>query len=140
MNHEETFEKKSEMITNVADLSLAIKNLERKKILMEDDLKDQAHSIIENLKPANILKHTLHEIQESSHLKNNIVKIIAGLGAGYFSRKLIVGKSAGFLKKALGTAIQYGITQFVAKSDDDEKDNIASPVNRKSLLKRIFSI
>src|SRR5665647_1561304 len=116
MNNENTAEQKLEMIANTTDLSIAIKRLERKKRLMEEDLKEHMHSILENLKPANILKQTLHEVQESTPLKHNLLKI------------------------ALGTAIQFGITQFVAKADDNEKENIGFMPKKKNLLKRIFSI
>lgn len=141
MNNKETAEEKLEMIASATDLTTAIKRLERKKMLMEEDLKDHMHTILESLKPTNILKHTLHEVQESTPLKHNLLKIAIGLGAGYFSRKMIIGKSAGLVKKALGTAIQYGITQFIAKKDDDdEKNNFGNHPKKKSLLKRIFSI
>ena len=115
MSSEDTKEEILESIANTADLNIAIKKLERKKMLMEEDLKDHFHVLLENLKPANILKNTLHEVQESVPLKNNLLKIALGLGAGYFSRKLMVGKSAGIAKKALGAALQFGITQFIAK-------------------------
>jgi hypothetical protein len=108
MNNERISEIKLEMIANTTDLEVAIKRLERKKALMEEDLKDHMHILLESLKPANILKNTIHEVQESTELKHNLFKVALGLGAGYFSRKLIIGKSAGLLKKALGTALQYG--------------------------------
>ena len=93
------------------------------------------HIILESLKPANILKHTIHEVQESTELKHNLLKVALGLGAGYFSRKLIIGKSAGLLKKALGTALQYGITNFVAKNDNE---NGSYRPKKKNLFKRIL--
>src|SRR5665647_1045669 len=119
MNNEETAEEKLEIITGASDLSTAIKRLERKKILMEEDLRDHMHLILQSLKPVNLLKTTLNEVQESTPLKHNLLKIAIGLGAGYFSKKMIIGKSAGFVKKALGTALQYGITNFIAKKDDN---------------------
>jgi len=91
------------------------------------------------LKPANLLKNTLHEIQESTSLKHNLLKVALGLGVGYFSRKLVIGKSAGIVKKALGTALQYGITNFIAKKDDDaDADEYHS--KKKNLFQRILSI
>lgn len=129
---------KLEMIANTSDLEVAIKRLERKKALMEEDLKDYGHTILESLKPTNILKNTIHEVQESTELKHNLLKVALGLGAGYFSRKLIIGKSAGLVKKALGTALQYGITNFVAKKKDKEDD--AYPARKKNLFKKILSI
>ena len=138
MNNERISEIKLEMIANTTDLEVAIKRLERKKALMEEDLKDHMHILLESLKPANILKNTIHEVQESTELKHNLFKVALGLGAGYFSRKLIIGKSAGLLKKALGTALQYGITNFVAKKN--EKEDGSYPPRKRNLFKRILSI
>ena len=127
----------TEKISNTSELDIAIKRLERKKRTMEDDLKDEVHAMLEGMKPANILKHTLEEVRESTELKHNLFKVALGLGVGYFSRKLIVGKSAGIVKKVLGTALQYGITQFVAKKENDE-NGIDSP-KKKNLIKRFLS-
>ena len=138
MNNEEIAAAKLEKIANTADLDLAIKRLERKKALMEEDLKDHVHVILESLRPTNILKHTIHEVQESTEIKHNLFKVALGLGAGYFSRKLVIGKSAGLVKKALGTALQYGITNFVAKKND--KDAGSYRPGKKNLFKKILSI
>ncbi len=141
MNNEETADEKLEIIANTTDLSTAIKRLERRKMILEEDLKDHFHVILEDLKPTNILKNTLHEVQESTSLKHNLLKVALGLGAGYFSRKMIVGKSAGIVKKALGTALQYGITNFVAKKDNkDEAGEFGFQPKKKNLLKRLLSI
>jgi hypothetical protein len=141
MSNEEIAEEKLEIIANTTDLSTAIKRLERRRMVMEEDLKDHFHLLLEDLKPTNILKNTLHEVQESTPLKHNLLKVAVGLGAGYFSRKMIVGKSAGIIKKALGTAIQYGITNFVSKKEDNhEADEFGYQPKKKNLLKRIFSI
>ena len=138
MNNEEIAAAKLEKIANTADLDLAIKRLERKKALMEEDLKDHVHIILESLRPTNILKHTIHEVQESTEIKHNLFKVALGLGAGYFSRKLVIGKSAGLVKKALGTALQYGITNFVAEKND--RDDSSYRPGKKNLFRKILSI
>ncbi|MEO8854340.1 MAG: hypothetical protein ABI359_11195 [Ginsengibacter sp.] len=139
MKNEVIAEEKLEAIANTTDLSTAIKRLERRKFIMEEDLKDHFHILLEDLKPANILRNTLHEVQESTSLKHNLLKVAIGLGAGYFSRKMVIGKSAGFVKKALGTAIQYGITNFIAKKKEDTEEDDLYP-KKKNLLQRILSI
>lgn len=139
MDNEEIASKKLEYIASTADLEIAIKRLERKKLLLEEDLKEDFHEILVSFKPANILKHTIHEVQASTELKHNLLKVALGLGAGYFSRKLVVGKSAGIIKKAMGTALQYGITHFVAKKNDAAEVNGLHP-RKKNLFKRILSI
>lgn len=141
MNTGEMANDKLESIANTTDLDTAIKRLERRKSVMEEGLKDEFHILAQDLKPTNILKNTIHEFQESTTLKNNLLKIALGLGAGYFSRKLIVTKSAGFVKKALGTAIQYGITNFIAKKNDDNEDGENTDSHqKKNLFRRILSI
>jgi hypothetical protein len=137
MDNGETAEEKLENIANTTDLATAIKRLERRKAVMEEDLKDHFHALAEDFKPKNILKNTIHEVQESTELKHNLFKVALGLGAGYFSRKLIINKSAGFVKKALGTALQYGITNFVAKNDSEDGEGKSK---KKNLFRRILSI
>lgn len=138
MANDEIAAEKLAKVANTTELIAAIKRLERKRILMEEDLKDEFHTLLESLKPGNILKNTIHEVQESTDLKHNLFKVALGLGAGYFSRKLVVGKSAGIVKKALGTALQYGITNFVSKKNNGENDDQTS--KKKNLFKRILSI
>ncbi len=137
----DTAKEKLITIANTSDLSEAIKRLETKRMLQEENIRDHAHDLLINLKPANILKHTLEEVQESTSLKHNLLKVAIGLGAGYFSRKMIVGKSAGIVKKALGAALQYGITNFIAKKPEDDGEIISYQSKpKKNLLKRLFAI
>ncbi len=126
-------------ITSVGDLELAIERLERKRMLLEENMKDDVHAILEGLKPSNILKNTMHHFQESSEIRSNLLKVALGLGAGYFSKRLLVGKSAGMFKKTLGTALQYGIAALVAKKKDKEEKS-ESDTKRKNLLEKILSL
>lgn len=129
-----------EVIQNTADLTSAIKRLERRRIVMEDDLQQKFHEVLDAFRPVNILKATLHEVRESVPLRQNLLKVVLGLGAGYFSRRLIVGKSAGVIKKALGTVLQFGITHFVASKDVNPEDEDNVPSKKKNILSRILSI
>lgn len=138
MNNEEIADSKLQKIANTTELDTAIKRLERKIKIQEADLQDHFHSLLMSLKPTNILKTTIHEVQESPELKHNLFKVALGLGAGYFSRKMIVGKSAGLVKKALGTALQFGVTQFISKKNQTE--NTVNTSKKKNLLSRILSI
>ena len=137
MSNEETAKEKLIDIANTTDLNVAIKRLEAQRFLHEQEIKADFHVILNDLKPSNILKQTLHEVQESTPLKHNLLKVAVGLGAGYFSRKMIVGQSAGILKKALGTALQFGITSFIAKKHDQD-DNLPSG-KKRGFLKRLLS-
>lgn len=140
MNTEATGEEIMEVVQSTADLKAAIKRLERRRTIIENDLQEKFHEVLDGLKPANILRTTLHEVQESVPLKHNLLKVALGLGAGYFSRRLIVGKSAGIVKKALGTALQFGITHLVAKKEDVSEENTSFKDKTKNIFRRILSI
>ncbi|RNI33670.1 hypothetical protein EFY79_18100 [Hanamia caeni] len=137
MSNEESAEEKLESIANTTDLQTAIKRLERRKFILEEGLKEHFHDLTVSLKPKNIIKNTIAELQESTTLRQNVLKVALGLGAGYFSRRLLVTKSAGVVKKALGAVLQYGITNFIAKKGDDENDEYPK---KKNVLRRILSI
>lgn len=125
---------KLEKVANTTDLQTAITRLENLRGLQEASLKAEYHTLLNELKPKNILKNTIAEVRESTPVKHNLLKLALGLGAGYFSRKLIVDKSAGVVKKALGAALQYCITHFVARKNDGDDDRPHS----KNIFQRIF--
>ncbi len=118
------------------ELKAKIAELEKKKDIEEAAIKYEFKETYETYKPANILKNTLSEVSASPTFKHNLLNVVLGLGAGYLSKKLVVGRSAGLLKRVVGTALQFGVTSLVAK-----KGTANDPQGRKKggLLKRIFS-
>jgi hypothetical protein len=125
-------------INNSQDLKNAILELERKKDVEENELKEKFHETYESYKPANLLKNTMEEVAASPKFRHNLLNVAIGLGAGYLSKKLVIGKSAGIVKRVLGTALQFGITSLVAKKGEQITDQLIP--KKKSLLKRILSI
>ena len=123
-------------INNADELKEAIRELETKKSLEEAELKYEFTQLRETYKPSNIIKNTVSEVAASPKFRYNALNIALGLGAGYLSKKLVVGRSAGLLKRTLGTALQYGVSSLVSKSADESTG--ASP-KKGNLLKRIFS-
>lgn len=118
------------------ELKAKIAELEKQKDIDEAAIKYEFKETYETYKPANILKNTLSEVSASPTFKHNLLNVALGLGAGYLSKKLVVGRSAGLLKRVIGTALQFGVTSLVAKkgTEDDPQTK-----KRGSLLKRIFS-
>jgi hypothetical protein len=116
------------------DLKEVIADLEKKKEVEEAAMKSEFHATYETYKPANILKNTLSEVSASPKFRHNLLNVALGLGAGYLSRRLMVGRQAGLLKRVIGTAVQFGVTSLIAKKGSD--DDVTS---KKGILKRIFS-
>ena len=123
-------------IKNAEELKDVIAELEKKKDIDEAAMKYQFQETYESYKPSNILKNTLTEVSASPKFRHNLLNVALGLGAGYLSRRLMVGRQAGLLKRIIGTAVQFGVTTLIAKKGSD---NDPVPVKKGGLLKRIFS-
>ncbi|MGG9970899.1 hypothetical protein ACQ33O_03800 [Ferruginibacter sp. SUN002] len=82
-------------------------------------LKAQFKCTAESMKPANLIKSSLHDAVTSPELKNNILSNAVGLATGYLSKKILVGSSHNPIKRLLGTFLQFSIANIVAKKTDN---------------------
>lgn len=123
-------------IHKAEDLRQAIIHLENKKVLTEEALKNQFHETVTSFKPSNILKNTVSEVAASPKFKHNILNLVLGIGAGYITNKVAVGRKAGLLARTLGTALQFGVSSLIVKNKANEE---TLSHKRGGLLQRIFS-
>ena len=100
------------------ELDKAIELLEYQRDLKFESLKQQLVLTYESVKPINILNQTLIDFKESSQIKTNLMQSLVSLAGGYFSKKLLVGKSHSIFKKIAGYLVQYGVTNFISKKVD----------------------
>ena len=105
-----------ESITTTDELKNAIQILEFDQQIREQQLKEQVFLTIESLKPANLIRNTIYEITSSPHLVENTLSTVVGLITGYFSKKIATGKSGNFVRNLLGTILQFGVTNVVARN------------------------
>jgi len=117
-------------ITTAQELHEAIEELEQRKTEQLHALEHNFSELVENLKPANLIKNTLHNAFSSDDSKKNLLKTVIGLGTGFLSRKLIIGKSVGLLRKALGAAVEFGVAGLVAKNAEKIKEKGSSFINK----------
>ena len=99
------------------------------KIKQSDDfemLKNQFDTTLESLKPINIVKATIADFKQSKEVKNSLFESALGIASGFLTRKLLVNKSSGIVKKITASIIQYMVTQFVTKKaekiNEEEKE------------------
>jgi len=105
-------------ITSSTELKNAIQLLEEDQAIKGQLLKEQVFITYESLKPINLLKTTLKDLSTSPYLIENIVGSAVGIATGYASKKIVVGASAGIIRKLFGTILQFGITNLVARHPD----------------------
>ena len=109
-------------INNAADLKAAIERLESKNLVQKNIITEQYHSTIESLKPMNLLKSSFSKVVRAPGLVENILNATVGLGAGFLSKKVLIGKSTSILKKLLGNAVEFGVAGLVTKNSGSIKN------------------
>lgn len=103
-------------IYTIADLNAAIEALEAQQAEEGEQLKQQFRLTYESVKPVNLIKNIFKEATESSDLKTNILNTVAGLTMGIVSKKVFVNLSSSPVKRLLGNAILFGVTNLVSKN------------------------
>jgi hypothetical protein len=102
--------------------SVLLKNqiqlLEAEQILKGQILKDQFYIVYESLKPVNLLLRTLKEVSSSPNLIDNVLGTTIGLASGYLSKKMFIGSSGNLIRKLIGSALQFGVTDAVRQHPD----------------------
>lgn len=105
-------------INSEMDLRNTILQLEGKQAYERKELKEQFLQVYESVKPINLIKNTFKAVSESSDLKNNIVNTSVGLTAGYLSKKIFEKVSHNPLRKFLGSALMFGITNIISRNPE----------------------
>lgn len=119
-----------EKITTQHELRAAILRLEYQQSEEGKALKEQFQLAYNSVKPANIILNTIKDLGESSILKDNFLNTSVGFGTGYLSKMVFQGIVNSPIKKLLGSALMYGITNLVSRNPD----------GIKSMAKKLFKV
>jgi hypothetical protein len=105
-------------VTTYAGLQDAIQLLKEEQTVKSQLLKEQLNISYESLKPLNLFKSALKDISSSPGIGENLLGSAVGLASGYLSKKIFIGTSGNLLRKLIGSVLQYGVTNVVAKHPD----------------------
>src|ERR1017187_2672458 len=121
-------------ITTTTELKEAIHLLEVDRADKLELLKMEVNGVLENLKPANIIKNSIQHTLNSSNMKDNLIDGALGLITGCLSKELLTGGESGNpIKNSFGNLIQFGIASLVSKNADEIKST------GRSFIKSILS-
>ena len=109
-------------INNASDLRAAIDKLENQNLIQKNIITQQYHTTLESLKPMNLLKSSFTKVVKSPGLVENILNATIGLGAGFLSKRVLIGKSTSILKKLLGNAVEFGVAGLITKNSTSIKN------------------
>jgi hypothetical protein len=91
-------------------------------------LKEQLAFTYESLKPASIIKSTLHDILASRELHKDLTEVVIGIAARFISKKIDVATStppAGALRQVLGVVLQVAVSSLLAKYSDKIRTTVS---------------
>jgi hypothetical protein len=110
-----------EAVYTVDGLNQRIKQLETQQDVEWIAIKDEIDEIKENLKPLNLIRNTVAEINETVGFKSDIAQSAISIGIGFLAKKLVIGKSDGIFKNIFGSLVQLAVTTLVAKPQHDHE-------------------
>ena len=116
-------------IRNSEELTDAIAALELKAIVQKREIEECFHLVEEEFKPVNLVKNGFRSVFSGEN-KGDLLNALLGLGSGVLSRKLLLGKSSGFIGKTVGKAIQWGMAGLVSKNAEKIKEKAGGIIDR----------
>ncbi|WP_343707914.1 hypothetical protein [Flavobacterium sp.] len=119
-----------EAIYNIDQLNRKIEELEIRQDKEWCDIKDHIDEIKDNLKPINLIRNTVEEINETVGFKSHIAQSAISIGIGYLAKRFIVGKGDSMFKGILGSIVQLIVTNLVSKphhESSEEEDSQYEP-------------
>ena len=115
-----------EAIYTIDALNQRIKQLEAQQDAEWIAIKDEIDEIKENLKPLNLIRNTVAEINETVGFKSDIAQSAISIGIGYLAKKLVVGKTDSIFKNILGSVLQLAVTTLIAKPQHESQPQESS--------------
>lgn len=83
-------------------------------------IKDEITEIKENLKPLNLIRNTVEEVNEAVGFKSDLAQSAISIGIGYLAKRLVIGKTDSTFKNIIGSVLQLAVTTLVSKPSHHE--------------------
>jgi predicted transcriptional regulator len=105
-------------ITSGTELRNVILQLENRKTLQEQLLKEQFHIAYKRFKLLDFFKSSFTAVFASKEKHNELIDALAKLTADFLSKKIMKESTESELKKQLEKLMQYGITTVIEKNSN----------------------
>ncbi|MBB4803083.1 hypothetical protein HNP37_003158 [Flavobacterium nitrogenifigens] len=121
-----------EAIYNIDQLNQKIQELEARQDTEWCAVKDHIEDIKENLKPINLIRNTVEEINETVGFKSHLAQSAISIGIGYIAKRFIVGKGDTMFKGILGSIVQLIVTNLVSKPQNESSHESSEEEDEES--------
>ena len=109
-------------ISNSRELEQQIEELEKRKIIQQQELVAQFHSTVDSLRPANLIKSSLGKLG-SPQVLGTVLKTAGSIGIGLLTNKMAgaSGLASSGVKTFLGGLFKHSLTNTVLGNADKIK-------------------
>lgn len=83
---------------------------------------EEIEEIKHNLKPLNLIKNTVEEINETVGFKGNLAQSAISIGIGYLAKRFVIGKTDSTVKNIFGSLLQLVVTNLVSKQQEPSQE------------------
>jgi hypothetical protein len=104
-------------INSTRELKEAILLLQTRQSQQLEAIQWQVNHAIENFNPVNLVMGMIKGNQKNSGILYHLFGTSLGLVGGYISKKILIGKAAGFGRKVWGNILQIIITGFLSNPE-----------------------
>ena len=101
-------------ISSRTELKNAILQLEIEQAVYKQQLKEEFHITYKKIRNVSIIASAIKRIISATG--NNVMVNTTGVAAGYFIKKIVVGKSKNKFRKILGSVLQFGATSLLTQN------------------------
>lgn len=110
-------------LNSLQSLEVQIADLERRQKEKKAAISAEVQDLMVSLKPANMLRKLFRSVNESPDLKSDMLKGAIGLGTGFLTNKLLLGKINGPFKAVLAALLPAVMTKAAVDVPEKIKDN-----------------
>lgn len=103
-------------LKSTEELKAAILELQAVRATEAQMMKERLNQTFESLKPANLLKNAVHEVESSPQLQDKLLTTGVALTVGQLSKFIFQRTSNSPFKRLIGSAIMLGVTNAIAQN------------------------
>ncbi len=100
-------------INNSEELEKLIIELEKRKVVQEQNLRVAFKATRESFRPINLIKSSIREITHTPEIRNSAIKTAAGIGIGLLTKDMFIGRAIPVIRKLISGALENGVQSGV---------------------------
>lgn len=96
-------------INNSEELEKVIIELEKRKVVQEQHLREAFKATRESFRPINLIKSSIREITHTPEVRDSAIKTAAGIAVGLLTKDMFIGRAIPVIKKLVAGALENGV-------------------------------